>query len=137
MADGYALALQKGLVAALKADAGVTAIVGNRVYDEPPQSAIRPYIRIGAIVPQALRTQCKRAANVAFSIQCHSRPLSGRVEATGLSDAVVAALDEQEDAVTVAGFDLVKLHWMTTDTDRDEDGQSYLSIAVFDALLDG
>ena len=37
MADGFALALQKGIRAALVANAGVTALVSTRVYDEPPQ----------------------------------------------------------------------------------------------------
>ena len=41
MPDSYALALQKALVTALKADAGITALVGARVYDQPPQSAAR------------------------------------------------------------------------------------------------
>lgn len=137
MADGYALALQAGIVAAIKADSGVSDLVSSRVYDEPPQGVVRPFVRIGEIEPQALRTQGKRAANVAFSVQCHSRPLSGRVEATRIAEAVVSALSEQEEAVTVAGFDLVKLHWMTTTTGRDDDGQSYLSIVAFDALIDG
>ena len=81
----YALELQKGLVAALKADAGVTALVSTRVYDEPPDSATRPFVRIGNIEPQPLRTQCGSAANVAFSIEAYSRPVtSGRVEATSV-----------------------------------------------------
>jgi len=33
MADGYALDLQQGIRAALVADAGITALVGARVYD--------------------------------------------------------------------------------------------------------
>jgi hypothetical protein len=37
VADDFALALQKGLRAALAADAGVSAIVSTRIYDEPPQ----------------------------------------------------------------------------------------------------
>jgi hypothetical protein len=45
MADGFALALQKGLRAALIADAGVAALVGSRIYDEPPQNVTFPYLR--------------------------------------------------------------------------------------------
>lgn len=138
MADGYALALQKGLVAALKADAGVTGLVGSRIYDEPPDSAPRPFVRIGNIDPSPLRTDARAAARVAFSIQVHSRPVtSGRVEATQVAEAVVAALNEAEGSVAVAGFILVKLHWMTQTVGRDDDGESYLAVVGFDTLIDG
>lgn len=137
MADSYALPLQKGVVAALKADAGVSALVGARVYDEPPQIVTRPYVRIGEIVPQPLRTQCGAAANVAFSIEAYSRPeTSGRVEATRVAESVVAALNENEAGVTVDGFTLVTLEWVTSTVGRDEDGESYTAIIAFDSLMD-
>ena len=136
MADGYALALQKALVTTLKADAGVSALVDTRVYDQPPQSATRPYIRIGAIEPRPLRTDCKKAANLTFGIEAHSRPVtSGRVEATRCAEAIVSALDEA--ALTVTGFDAVQVHWQTQTVDQDSDGQSYTAIVAFTALLDG
>lgn len=137
MANGYALALQVGLVAALKSDAGVSALISGRVYDEPPQSAVFPYIRLGGIEPRPLRTDAKSAARVAFSIEVHSRPNAGRVEATRAAEAVVAALNEREGALTVTGFDVVRLQWMTTTTGRDVDGQSYLALVAFEVLLDG
>lgn len=138
MADGYALALHKGVVAALRADAGIAALVADRVYDEPPETPTRPYVRLGNIEPQPLRTDCGKAANVAFSIETYSRPVtSGKVEATRIAEAVVAALDEAEDSVTVEGFTLVKLHWMTQTVGRDTDGKSYTAIVGFDARLDG
>lgn len=137
MADGYALALQAGLVTALRADAGVSALVGARVYDEPPDDAVRPFVRLGNVEPVPLRTACGAAARVTFGIEVHSRPAaSGRVEATQVAEAVVAALNESEGAVTVAGHTLVLLHWMATQVRRDDDGKSYFGIAVFEALLD-
>lgn len=137
MADGYALALQKGVVAALKADAGVSALVGTRVYDEPPQGVTMPYIRLGNIEPRPLRTDCGAASEVVFGVEVHSRPVAGRVEATQIAEAVVAALDEQESAVTVTGFDLVSLFWLTQTVGRADDGESYLAIIAFEALIDG
>lgn len=137
MADSYALALQRGVVAALKAAPGVAALVGAKVYDEPPQGAAHPFVRLGEIAPRPLRTDGKRAATVPFGIEVHSRPVAGRVEATRISEAVVAALDANEAAVTVTGFALVQLYWLTTTVDRAADGQSYIAIAAFEALLDG
>lgn len=137
MADGYALALQKALVGQLRADAGVSALVSTRIYDEPPQTPTRPFIRIGAIEPAPLRTDCRAAARVNFGIEVYSRPTSGRVEATRCAEAVVAALDEQEDALTVTGYTLTSLQWMGQTVGRDPDGQSYTAIVAFEALLDG
>lgn len=137
MADSYALALQRGVIAALKADAGVSALVGVRIYDEPPQGVTMPYIRIGNIEPRPLRTDCGAAADVVFGVEAHSRPVSGRVEATRIAEAVVAALDEQESAITVTGFTLVHLLWLTQTVGRDDDGESYLAIIAFEALIDG
>lgn len=136
MADGYALALQKALVAALKADPACLALVGGRVYDEPPQDAIRPFLRIGGMQPRAVRSDCGRAANVTFGIEAASRPLaSGRVEATRCADAVQVAIDGA--ALVVAGFQVVQLHWQTTTVAQDVDGKSYTAIIAFTVLLDG
>ena len=136
MADGYALALQKALVATLKTDAGVAALVGERVYDQPPQSATRPFIRIGGIEPRPVRTDGKSASSITFGIEAHSRPVtSGRVEATRCAEAIEAALNDA--ALTVAGFEMVQLHWQAQTVSQDSDGQSYTAIAAFTTLLDG
>jgi hypothetical protein len=46
-------AFQKALVATLKAHAGVSALVGSRVYDVVPVTAVFPYISLGpsSVVP--------------------------------------------------------------------------------------
>lgn len=136
MADGYATALQKAIFDTLKADAGVAALVGERVYDQPPQSATRPFIRIGGIEPRPVRTDGKSASSITFGIEAHSRPVtSGRVEATRCAEAIEAALNDA--ALTVAGFELVQLHWQAQTVSQDSDGQSYTAIAAFTTLLDG
>ena len=136
MPDSYALALQKALVTALKADAGITALVGARVYDQPPQSAARPFIRIGGIEPRPIRTDGKAAAGVTFGVEVHSRPVTaGRVEATRCAEAIVAVLDDA--ALAVAGFDVVQLHWLTQTVSQGEDGKSYAAIVAFSTILDG
>jgi hypothetical protein len=136
MADRYALALQKALVAKLKSDADVAALVGARIYDHPPQDATRPYIRIGGIEPRPVRTDGKAAANLTFGIEAHSRPVtSGRVEATKCAEAIVTALDDA--TLTVTGYDVVQVHWQTQTVAQDSDGQSYTAIVAFDTLLDG
>jgi hypothetical protein len=41
------LALQKAIVARLKADAGVNAIIAGRIYDAVPGNAVKPYVSFG------------------------------------------------------------------------------------------
>ena len=134
MPDGYALALQKGLVAALQA---VPEFAG-KVYAEAPQNVGLPYVRIGGIEPRPIRTTGSRAARVTFSIEAHSRPTNaGRVEVTQMAEAIVAALNENEAAVAVAGHRLVTLEWITTTVAPDEDIQDFTAIVAFEALIDG
>jgi hypothetical protein len=135
MADDFGLAIQAALVARLKAHAGVTGLVSARVYDEPPQNPTFPYVRIGGIEVAPLRADCARAATVTFSIEAHSRPVSGRVVSAQCLEAVVAALDGF--ALSVAGFTTVSLRWRVSNVTQNDDGQSYTGVSVFTAVLDG
>ncbi len=135
MSDGYALPLQEALVIALRADPTLSAEIAGRVYDEPPQGVEYPYVRIGAIAPRPLRTDGKSAAEVTFGIEVYSRPVAGRVECTRICEAVVAAIDEQ--TLTIANYDTVLIHWITTTVDRESNGRDYTGIVAFRTLLDG
>ena len=134
MADSFALALQKTLISKLKNDSGVKGLVASRVYDEPPQSATLPLIRLGALVTVPLRSDCGSAADIDFSIEVHSRPNSGRVEATRIAEAVVAALDTKD--LNIDGFSAVKTHWQGTVVSRDPDGESYIAVLTFETILE-
>ena len=46
MADS-SLDLQKAIVAALKASGELAALVGTRIYDQPPANAVKPYVSLG------------------------------------------------------------------------------------------
>ena len=136
MADGFALALQKGLRAALVANSGVTTLVSTRVYDEPPQGVTFPYLRFGDINPTAFDTDTKVGATVAITLEANSRSASGRVEAVKIVEAVNAALHRQEASVTVTGFTLVELIFETHNVTRDPDGRGYTAVIALRALLE-
>lgn len=136
MADGFALALQKGLRAALVANSGVTALVSTRVYDEPPQNVVFPYLRFGDITPNAFDTDTKVGASVDITLEASSRSASGRVEAVKMVEAVNAALHRQEASVTVTGFTLVELIFQTHSVTRDPDGRGYTAVIALRALLE-
>lgn len=136
MADGFALALQKGLRAALVANAGVTTLVSTRVYDEPPQNVTFPYLRFGDITPNAFDTDTVVGASVDITMEANSRSASGRVEAVQIVEAVNAALHRQEASVTVTGFTLVELIFETHNVTRDTDGRGYTAVIALRALLE-
>jgi hypothetical protein len=136
MADGFSLAMQKGLRAALAANAGVSAIVSSRIYDEPPQNVVFPYLRMVDIDPTAFDTDTTEGAEISISVEAYSRSASGRVEAAQMAEAVRAALHRQETSVTVTGFTLVELIFQTFNVTRDADGRGYTAVIVFQATLE-
>lgn len=136
MADGFALALQKGLRARLVAVAGVTAIVSTRIYDEPPQAVVFPYLRFDEITANVFDTDSTVGSSVDITIEANSRSASGRVEAVQMVEAVRAALHRQEANVTVTGFTLVELIFQTYSVTRDPDGRGYTAVIALQALLE-
>lgn len=136
MADGFALALQKGLRAALVGNSNVAAVVSNRIYDEPPQNVVFPYLRFGDITPNAADTDTTVGVSVDISLEANSRSASGRVEAVRIVEAVRAALHRQEASVTVTGFTLVELIFQTHSVTRDPDGRGYTAVIALRALLE-
>lgn len=136
MADGYALATQVGVLAALKANSGVTNLVSSRIYDEPPQDVVFPYLRFNTIQPNAFDTDTAQGALVDISLEAHSRSASGRVEATQIAEAVLAALHRQETSVTFVGYTLVELIFDTISVTRDSEGRGYTAVIALQAMLD-
>lgn len=134
MADDASLALQKAVIAALRADAGVAALVGAKVYDEPPHGVTPPYVRYGTdnLAPLRMSGDCVDE-DIAFSVEVHSRPVAGRVEAKRIAQAVREALDDQ--ALTVTGFTLEWLQYTTQSITRAADGETYIAVIAFEAAL--
>jgi flagellar basal body-associated protein FliL len=136
MADGFALAIQKGLRTTLVANAGVSAIVSTRIYDEPPQNVVFPYLRFDQITANVFDTDSTAGSSVDITIEANSRSASGRVEAVQMVEAVRAALHRQEANVTVTGFTLVELIFQTYSVTRDTDGRGYTAVIALQALLE-
>tara|TARA_R100000951_G_scaffold116730_1_gene130202 strand:- start:8198 stop:8611 length:414 start_codon:yes stop_codon:yes gene_type:complete len=136
MPDSYALATQKAIVRALKANAGVAAAVGGRVYGRRvPNEAQRPYVWINNIVVRDLRSDCGSAATVTFGVEAVSRDVQAAdVEASRCAEAVNASLDTQP--ITVDGFTLVQLHRLTETSGDAADGKSFEVVSAYQAILD-
>lgn len=136
MADGFLLATQKGLRAALVANAGVSALIGSRLYDEPPQDVAYPYARFLNIEPLAFDTDTTEGALVTVTLEAHSRSASGRVEAAQIAEAIKAALHRQEAGVTVAGHTLVELIFENFTVTRDNEGRGHTALISLQAMLE-
>lgn len=137
MSDSYALAMQNALIATLKADTGVQAMVGTRVYGRRvPNKAQRPYVWINNIVVRDLRSDCGKAATLTFGVEAVSRDVQAAdVEASRCAEAVNAALDTAP--LTVSGFTLVQIHRLTETSGEAKDGKSFEVVTAYQAILDG
>lgn len=134
MTDGPARVLQTALIAALRADAGVAALVAARVYDEPPQGVVFPYLRLGTLDLRPLRLSGSCIdEDIVFSIEAHSRPVAGRVEAARMAHAVRMALDGATPALV--GYRVDWIDFRTQAVSRAQDGKSYIATIAFAAAL--
>lgn len=107
--SSFAGALVAALRTALKADPGIAALVGSKVYDQVPgdargqsDDAHPPWVAIGPIVSRRHEDNCFMAWSPRVRIYCASTAF-GRGEAWDIADAVNAALD-QKDLALVGPF---------------------------------
>jgi hypothetical protein len=104
------LEIKKAWVAALKADAGLSALIGNRVYDEPPQNPVHPYVSFGAIVADAWDTDGNLGWEAFLQVDTWSQT-PGQVEASRIMAAIkpvlhrsTLALDTQTSCLALLDF---------------------------------
>lgn len=87
-------ALQKFVVARLKADSAVAALVGARVYDRPTAGADMPFISIGPSDEIPEDAECLAMVNATLQVDVWSGSQGGAAEARKICSAVKAALHE-------------------------------------------
>jgi len=62
------LPLQKAIVARLKADATVSAMINGRIYDAVPVSAAKPYVSFGAFQVLPEEADCSEGVSVVIQL---------------------------------------------------------------------
>lgn len=100
-------AVHDALIAFLRANASVTALVGQRTYDRPPQNVTFPYIALGKSRTDRFRVSGANGDGVTIYCEVHiwSRPTAGgKYECDAIKAAVANALDNA--ALVVAGHKL-------------------------------
>jgi hypothetical protein len=113
------LELQAALVGRLKSDPGVTAVVGQRVYDEVPNNPQFPYISIGdnQVLPD--KAECIDGTEIFWQLDGWARdptfPTTKQI-----SKAVVACLDDIE--LTLTGYAAIVVELNRVDYLHDPDG---------------
>lgn len=134
------LELQGEIVTALKANPGVAALVGARVYDIVPSEEDRvsktgaafPYISLGPTDEVSDDTDCTDGFEITLQIDCWSRK-QGFPEARQIADAVRQALKPE---LTLTDNALVYLQHITTRTFRDPDGLTSHAALTFEAFAE-
>lgn len=113
------LELWGAVVAALKGDAAVAALVGDRVYDRVPVDAPFPYLSIGDTWETEDDADCLDAVEIGLRVDAWSRTVGG-AEVRRIADAVRRALHNAE--LTLIENAIVMIEHRRTDTLRDPDG---------------
>ena len=129
------LELQGAIVARLKADPGVAALVNGRIYDSVPQSAAFPYISYGPEDLNDADADCFNALDVFVQLDVWSRGV-GYPEVKKIADAVRAALHDQEDALPLPTNALVFIEHRQTNVLRDPDGLTSHAALTFQATIE-
>lgn len=112
-------ALQKGLIAWLKADAALQALLGEpaRIWDEPPAQPGFPHLRVGASQSRAVKAEDCGIEHT-LTLHCVSR-FGGAEEARAICAAVRARLEGA--GIEADGVKTISLRATFTDVFRSGD----------------
>lgn len=126
--------IQKAFVAILKADAGVAALVGARVYDKVPEATAFPYLSLGVVSGVPFDAEGLRGMQHIFDVHVWSRTV-GAVECRRICAAVNEALHWA--ALTLDGGASVFCRATSRRDMDDPDGVTTHGVVTFEILTDG
>lgn len=130
--------LQKAVIDRLKADAGVAAIAGARVFDRVPDGEdVFPYIAMGPSDAVTDDADCLDGMEITLQIDCYSSgggEAFSSAEVRKLSGAVRSALHEAEIVLVDNALALMR-HRITRFT-REQDNTVNRAIVSITALVE-
>lgn len=127
-----ALAFQDAIIALLRADAAVAALVGSKIYDRVPPAVEKPYVSLGPAQQTQEDFDCVNGAEIFQQVDCWSAK-PGYAEAKGLAHAVRQALHNV--TVTQSGVTF-EIEHRFSNVFRDADGLTSHGVLSFRALID-
>lgn len=116
-------AIQAFVVQTLLADAGVVAIVADRVWDDIPSEPIYPYCSFGPSYRNRDDVECIRADEYFLQVDCYSNSQGRRDQINDLTDAIEDALHEADGdlgAHALVSFNVVQVRVLD-----DADGKKH------------
>jgi hypothetical protein len=129
-------ALQKAIVDALKAHPTVSSLVGDRVYDQPPKGADKPYISLGPSDFRPERRDCMKVRTETVQIDVWDGNQRRQQPCKEICDAVVAALDatrlDLADPYAIGRCDLILARVL-----NDRDGITKHGVLQFEFEVTG
>jgi hypothetical protein len=126
--------LQKAIYDALLADAAVSALVADRVYDGAPESPEMPYITFGPSDHYEHDAQCITARVETLQLDCWARD-GGRLRpAKALADAVKSALHDAD--LSLDSHALVRIQAGSVRTFLDRDGETAHGVVSIEAAVE-
>lgn len=126
-------ALQKAVLAALKGDAAVDALLGGRVWDQAPEGAGFPHLLVGRCESRPLDAD-GGGVEQALTLTAVSR-FAGTEEAKAISAAVRARLHEA--TLEADGVRTVSLRVVWSDVARSGDGRRTWAAVRLRAVTEG
>ncbi len=127
-------ALAAALIAAVRADPGVNALVAGRVWDQPPPDAVTPYLQLGRVEARpAGGGEPEEGVELVASLTCVSR-FGGKEEAAAVGAALREALHDA--GPPVADHRLVNLRVAFQDVFRASDWRSVYGVTRLRAVLE-
>ncbi|WP_347311368.1 DUF3168 domain-containing protein [Defluviimonas sp. SAOS-178_SWC] len=127
-------ALQAMIVARLKADAGVSAIIGQKVYDRPPATVAAPYVSIGPSDYVPDDAECVDGRVETMQIDCWSEAQDGKREAKAIADAAKKALHRYAGSIDPGA--LVSIEVVQVRVLDDPDGITTHGIVIVEAIVE-
>lgn len=123
--------LLDGVAAALRADAGLAALVGERIYGEAFAGAVFPYVTLGPWKAQGWGSGDGRGEDITFAVSAVAR--KSRSQAMAATEAVSWVLDAEP--VVLAGARLVALRFVEAEAVQAK-GDVWRATARFRALVE-
>ena len=120
--------LKAAIVGRLKADGGVVALVGTKVFDRVKANAKRPYIVYGAVDVRPADGTCLRAYEGNITLHAWSTEPDAD-EANAIADAVTDALHQAP--MTLASYLLSSIEHRLNRVFIDQDGLTTHAVMEF------
>ncbi len=126
-------ALAAALLSAVRADPALSALVGGRIWDEPPPDPVHPYLHLGRLELRPALGEPGEGSEIVATITCVSR-FGGKEEAAQVDSALRDALHDR--ALTLDGHRLVNLRVTFQDTFRASDWRSTYGVTRLRAVVE-